>query len=385
MKNFSAVIAVFMVSLFILKGQSKSNFSETTALRNDWMKGKYGIMVHWLPPDFLHEKQKNQSPQPARGNPIEDLNRAVDAFDIERFLKDFDKTGAEWLIYTIGQNSGTYSSPNSVIDSFAGLGHTSRRDLVLEIARAIKQRGKKFIAYLPCEINGNKSLHEGFCWNTRPGTNQEKFQERYLLAIREWSERFGENLDGWWFDGCYTWEAFHSKYMKWEKWYEAGRAGNKNAVLTFNSGVIMDKNVKPIVPEHDYLAGEVVVLIDGKIRLGIKDNNNLFMPETAYVKNTKCLYHVLVPIDAFWGHGSNGGVFPEWATVPFQQKKPIRQDEMEPPLYTDNDLIKFVKDFTGVGGAVTLNVGIFQEGYLGKESVKQLQNLNKTFKKLNRQ
>ena len=53
---------------------------------------------------------------------------------------------------------------------------------------------------------------------------------------------------------------------------------------------------------------------------------------------------------------------------------------MEPPVYSDNDLIKFVNDFTKTGGAVTLNVGIFQEGRLGNETVKQLENLKKARK-----
>lgn len=53
---------------------------------------------------------------------------------------------------------------------------------------------------------------------------------------------------------------------------------------------------------------------------------------------------------------------------------------MEPPVYTDKDLFKFVNDFTKVGGAVTLNLGIFQEGHLGKESIKQLERLKKSLK-----
>jgi hypothetical protein len=267
-----------------------------------------------------------------------------------------------------------------VIDSLAGSGHTPHRDLVLEIAKAVKKRGKKFIAYLPCEVEGNPTMHEGFSWNTQPGTDQAKFQEKYLRAVHEWAVRFGQNLDGWWFDGCYTWDAFHNKYMKWEKWYEASRAGNKNAIITFNDGSFCVGITKPIVASLDYLSGETVVLINGKIRLGGRrneDQTRLFMPEQAYVEGTQCLYHALVPIDACWAHSNPWG---KWMNVPFIPVIPKQQDEMEPPVYADNDLFKFISDFTKVGGAVTLNVGIFQEGRLGKETIKQLEKLKESLK-----
>ncbi|MBO0935613.1 hypothetical protein J2I47_03535 [Fibrella sp. HMF5335] len=59
---------------------------------------------------------------------------------------------------------------------------------------------------------------------------------------------------------------------------------------------------------------------------------------------------------------------------------PKAQNEMEPPVYTDKELIKFVADFTKVGGAVTLNAGIFQEGRLGAKTIKQLKTLNESLK-----
>jgi hypothetical protein len=366
-------IILFMFCSFYLRGANNENTSGSENPRVQWMKGKYGLMVHWIAP----------GPPPQYGTYIKDLNEAVNGFKIDEFMADFDKTGAEWLIFTIGQNRGYYSSPNSVIDSLAGPGHTSHRDLVLEIAKALKQRGKKFIAYLPCEVRGNSSMQKGFGWNTQPGTDQAQFQDKYLRAIREWAVRYGEYLDGWWFDGCYSWDAFPNKYMKWGKWYEATRAGNKNVVLAFNPGLASEgENIKPILPEHDYLAGEIIVLINGKIRLGRvnEDPKALFMPETAYVKGTKCLYHALVPIDAYWWHKSPWPAA-SWANVPFNTKLPEQQEEMEKPIYEDNNLFKFVNDLTKVGGAVTLNVGIFQEGNLGEETIQQFIRLKKSFHK----
>jgi hypothetical protein len=76
------------------------------SLRTDWIKGKYGLMVY-----------------------------------LKRFMRDFDRLEAEWMIFPIGQGHSTYSIPNWVIDSLCGPGYTSRRDLVLEIDVGIFQEG----------------------------------------------------------------------------------------------------------------------------------------------------------------------------------------------------------------------------------------------------
>lgn len=380
MKIFFILFALCFFSFFI-HSINRVKSQETNLPRSEWMKGKYGIMVDWLSPNFDTTKI-NKTPLPEKGAYKNDLNEAVNGFDVNRFMKDFDQSGAEWLIFTIGQNTGTYASPNSVIDSLAGKGHTSKRDLVLEIAKAVKKRGKRFIAYLPCEIRVNESLLKGFAWNPELNTDQAEFQRLYLKAVREWAVRFGKNLDGWWFDGCYSnHPIFDNKQMNWEAWYDAARAGNMDAVLTFNDGSYLKSIIKPIVPEHDYLSGEQLVIIDGKLRLGLKkEGYKLYLPQSAYVEGTQCLNHTLLTIDAYWAHNSESAKFPEWANYPYKGNQLPTPDGMEPPAYSDKELQMFVKNYTDIGGAVTLNVGIFQEGHIGKLTLKQLQVMKENYK-----
>jgi len=45
-------------------------------------------------------------------------------------------------------------------------------------------------------------------------------------------DRFGKNLDGWWFDSCYpNHPIFDNKYMKWEALYDAAREGSPDAMF----------------------------------------------------------------------------------------------------------------------------------------------------------
>jgi hypothetical protein len=53
--------------------------------RAAWMRqGKFGMMVHWIPP----------GPPPQYGRYVKDINKAVDRFDRDRFLTDFKRSGA---------------------------------------------------------------------------------------------------------------------------------------------------------------------------------------------------------------------------------------------------------------------------------------------------
>ena len=348
--SISTHFFVLLVLALILFGSLPGRANET-AHNTDWMQEHpFGLMVHWIAP----------GPTPLKGPHIEELNQAVNSFDLDRFMRDFESTGAGWLIFTIGQNTTMYASPNAVLDKLAGPGYCSERDLVLEIAERVHAEGKHFIAYLPAEVNKPQKLHAPFAWN--PG-DQTEFQVRYTDFIREYALRLGTKLSGWWFDGCYTWDIFPNSTYNWPLWFGAARAGNPNAIVAFNDGSFCIGITTPVTPLQDYLSGEVEALVDGKIRLGrrVKDAP-LHMPETRFVEGTETQWHALVPIDCnrFWWH---------------TPKRPMT------PSYPDAELVSFLSQCRAVGGVVTFNVGISQEGALGAETVAQLSRITESQKR----
>jgi len=65
-------------------------------------------------------------------------------------------------------------------------------------------------------------------------------QRNWEAIIREWSLRWGDLVDGWWFDGVY---APHEMYTydtppNFGSWAAAARAGNNASILTFSFGEI---------------------------------------------------------------------------------------------------------------------------------------------------
>ena len=347
--RFRTLLAIAFLIVF------SSGFSSAAPVENSrvqWMKGKYGIMVHWLYPYY-------------KG----DIDKIVDGFDIDVFMRDFDSSGADWLIFTVGQNAGAYCSPNGVLEKYCGDSHTpKKRDLLLEVAAKVKERGKYFIVYVPCEVRGNKSVREDLAWIDDPANPKTEFQKRWIEVLREWSLRLGKLCDGWWVDGSYEDIAPH---LDWGQWHKALPAGNPESVVTFNPGLMQKGRAVVLHPDHDYTAGEVSYLVDGEIEISFSKGeiSTVFLPKSAYYTPTKTLWHALIPIDSFWAAYSN---WPDsWMRLP-KHWKPFDSQKLRkvrPPLYSEDELIKFASAFSGRGGAVTFNIGIYENGKLSDESV----------------
>jgi len=338
--------------------------------RAEWMAGRYGLMVHYLPPMMVGRD----------GKQVAGVDAAAEAFRVERFLADFDRTGADYLIFTLGQNTGMYNCPNPVIENYAGPGHCPRRDLVMELAEALNRRGKHLIAYLPTELHCNFSMQQGFGWipiedmNEAGKHRQELFQQRWCEGIRYWSTHYGKLLGGWWLDGCAWLEMDHPR------WVSAMRAGNPETAISFSYAEWLHKETAPRIASDDYFSGEVFMLRDGLPRLA---DGPGFRPQGGTVPETGgMIQHALVPIDAHWWHGGSAN----WCTYEgkrFIDPALLKVGEMEPPMYTDSELSTLFDAFPGQGGALTLNAGIFLDGSLGEETVAQLERLSRQFKPSN--
>ena len=144
-------------------------------------------------------------------------NKQVDGFDVARFADQVVSTGAKYLLFTIGQNSGHYCSPNATYDRIVGIqpSKCSRRDLVADLAKALAARNIRLMVYLPSGDPAADPVARqklGWRWG-RPGGWQRPgesvggrladFQRNWEAVIREWSLHWGKSVSGWWIDGCY--------------------------------------------------------------------------------------------------------------------------------------------------------------------------------------
>ena len=184
-----AVIVLFSTFLSVAVAQAAGPAANAvrpdgTKNRAAWMaQGSFGVMTHYL----LSPKGSTAEERTA------DLNRTVDRFDLDYYIRQVQETVADWLIFTIGQTTGCLCSPNPSVDA-KNPGHTPRRDIALEIAQRLKPLGKRLILYFPSEADADP------CVKRALGFGSEGYAERYFEFLRQYSLKFGTLHHGWWFD-----------------------------------------------------------------------------------------------------------------------------------------------------------------------------------------
>lgn len=173
----------------------------------DWFKNaKYGIMVHFLP----------------KGSAFRDY---INKFDVNAFAQDCSDAGAGYVIFTLGQNSGYYNSPNATYDKYAH--HTagercSVRDMPMELAKALHKKGISLILYIPGEPPSRDTLAALALGASQAVSNEagvnwvynDTLVLRWANVVQEWSDRYGSLIKGWWVDGCYEESNFKDAYAK---------------------------------------------------------------------------------------------------------------------------------------------------------------------------
>jgi alpha-L-fucosidase len=297
--------------------------------------GPFGISVTY-----------NPMTQTAGGPSIFRWDDRIDAFDAERLCDDIVAMGSKWLLFCLHHADFIFCTPNAYLESILP-GRCSKRDLIMDLAKGCRQRGLKFIAYSHTEVDEwDKCVRGPLGWDLHP-TDKSIYQLHYMAMVREWSLRYGDLIDAWWFDACYDSKMMaHMKTHEWDNsrfdikaFAEAVRAGKPGVPFAMNNGVNDEKH-EYCFPEEDYMAGEA---------------NKLTVRPTGPLQDGK-QWHGYVWLDCFWAHQG----------LP----KPII-----PPRFSDDELFDYVNTCHRNGGGVTLNVGIYQNGSLAEETVEQIRRI----------
>jgi len=218
----------------------------------DWLRDAgLGLMVHFLKGCYTKDGGSKE------------WNEIVDGFDVDLFADQCKESGVNYVLWALGQNDGYYNSPNAAYDKITSVNAgdlCSRRDLPADLIQALKQKGIKFMLYLP----GNPPIkHEEvvkkFQYTYREDTPTSQFtQNCWESVIREWSLRYGKDLYGWWFDGMYRGGIIETRSDMSLKHNIsthtlATKAGNPQSIVSYNYGV---EKIQSNSPYDDYSAGE---------------------------------------------------------------------------------------------------------------------------------
>ena len=305
--------------------------------RAAWMQeAHWGVMTHYLADWQARVNKLDMS--------VEQWNKMIDAFDVEGIAKQLQSAGARYYQITIGQNSGYYLSLNGTYDRIVGIqpSKCSRRDLIADLYEALNKRGIRLMVYLPSGApGGDKVADAALEWRNGPYSNRE-FQRKWEQVIREWSERWGKKVAGWWFDGCYFPNSMYrsTEPPNFASFAAAARAGNPDVIVAFNPGVVY--RILSMTPYEDFTAGEIDKPELVTIRRGADGK----------VDGTQI--HMLSYLGQTWGMGA--------------------------PRFTAEQVIGYTKKVTDSGGAVTWDVPVELNGTIAQAFLDQLTALGRAYR-----
>ena len=312
------------------------------ASHTDWFHdARWGVFTHYL----------GAPPSSDGGAELtaEMWNALVDAFDVPGLVEQLVAVGTRYYFITIGQNSGHYCSPNATYDSIVGIepSKCSRRDLVAELAAALEPHGIRLLVYLPAgapaadpvarrRLQWSWGREGGWQLPDEPvGGRLAEFQRSWEAIVREWSERWGRRVHGWWIDGCYFADEMyrHEEEPNFASFAAALKAGNPDSIVAFNPGV-----KTPVVchTEHeDYTAGEIAEALPTCPGRWVERAGR------------RAQYHILSYLGTTWCGG-------------------------ERPRFPDELVVAYTRYVASRGGAVTWDVPIQPNGLIPQPFVDQL-------------
>ena len=174
--------------------------------------------------------------------------KAVEKFDPAVLARQISElTTASYVILNVTQPSGPcyFSGPHPELEKilktrshFSGPVYTDRgsfprRDVLGETLDAVRATGKKTLVYFACEGFHSGLVNEGLqdAWfEYIEGLGMTHYEAVGKLLLKHYADRYGEKIDGWWFDGSGGLRTPQDR----QQWRDIVLAANPKAIIAFN-------------------------------------------------------------------------------------------------------------------------------------------------------
>jgi len=307
-----------------------------TRANTDWLaKCRYGIGVHWTAKTV-----------PRHGDPLP-FQQAVDAFQRKRFVEQVRDAGADYVLFTAAHAMQMLPAPHPVIDKLLP-SRTCKRDLLGELADALAVHGLPLLVYWnhACNHQGDPPWRKAVGYD---GPDLNVFADNLIDIVAWMGERYKDKIKAWWFDSPYSLDPrgphnsvttkLNGFLFPWERFTVAAKTGHAARLVTYNAGI---GETYLYTTHQDYWAGELV---------------DLKTPaQSRFLKN--------------------GLQWFGWTCLDFRAwVHTKRNTEIPKPLYSDEEVIGYVRQCNRHQAPMTFNVGIYQDGTMADASVEQLRRL----------
>lgn len=231
MKNMSNLIKLLICAALLSVGGSSA--------AQDPPRIKRGVMIHYLAE-------------------VEVAKSKLAEFNVEEVVKTIKSVGADYFVFTIGQNTGQYLIDSKALVDICPF-YSPRlmgRDVGKELAAALSREGISLFLYLPFRApQRDKALMECLGDNSERKPTTPQFMHAWSQMIREYSLRYGHQLAGWWFDGAYNLDGIDDK--QWTEFCSATQIGSSFRYVALNPGEGVKYFSKKQSVCQNYSAGEL--------------------------------------------------------------------------------------------------------------------------------
>ncbi len=327
-----------MAALPVLASSSASHAASGSYVRADasWFaRCRFGISTHWT------AQSKTVS-----ADGWLPFTEAVNRFNPQHYADQIAGAGAEYVIFTTAHALQMLPAPCAAIDRVAP-GRTTKRDLIGELADACHARGLHFILYYnhSCNHGDDPDWEYAVGYHER---DKSRLIGNLLAILRELGTRYGDRVQGWWFDSCGSLDPAdihggdhvttdeRNYTFPWAEWVAAAKTGYSDRLVTLSPGMLRHH----IYSTHqDYEAGEA--------------NQPVAVPSAQFT------------IDHLQGH--------RWVCL--DNPRWVHNTVMTPlatPIYPTSRILDYVRSCNSVRVPVTFNVDIDRTGQLSPASLAQL-------------
>jgi hypothetical protein len=152
----------------------------------------------------------------------------VDQFDVEKFAEMVESTGAGYAVWSATWATYFFPAPIKAIDDIMP-DRTSKRDLIGEMADALRKRNIRLILYY--HVGHDRNTSNGSWWSRNWVSPDDKslFVKNWCSIIGEVGTRYGDRLCGWMFDDDLVY--YPAPY---EQLGAASKAGSKARIISYN-------------------------------------------------------------------------------------------------------------------------------------------------------
>jgi F5/8 type C domain-containing protein/alpha-L-fucosidase-like protein len=298
----------------------------------DWLQqAGYGVFVH-----YLEDLQNNPQQIHSLGRRTS-WDQCVREFDADRFAESMAEAGAGYVIFTMHQRTRFLIAPNTTFDRLTGYrpGEAcATRDLVQDLYRALHAKHIPLMLYWTGDgPREDTKAAPALGWKEPVPV---EYVERWASVVKEYGERYGDKVAGWWVDGCYSFIGYDDQRLGILA--TALKAGNPRRIIALNPGV--QDRVRAYSRYEDFTTGE--------------QNQFLDQPGSRWVDGEQ--WHIL----SFLGSGQSR-IGAAWA--------------MPGVRYTKQELVDYIADVNRAGGVVSIDVLLFRDGDLDRSQLEVLRAL----------